>query len=46
MLSICGYIVNEKRLDLINKFLDEKNATRVDLNLLLQALTYLKELEL
>ncbi len=34
------------RIDQLNQFLDEKNAQRVDLPLLLLTLTHLKELEL
>ena len=42
----CGYNLPDSRIEELNKFLDGKKATRLDLPLLLSALTYLKELEL
>ena len=38
--------MEDKRIDQLNIFLDEKAAHKVDLPLLLMTLTYLKELEL
>jgi hypothetical protein len=38
--------LSDQRIDQLNHFLDEKNAMKVDLPLLLMTLTYLKELEL
>jgi hypothetical protein len=46
LFLVCGYNVTENRLEQINKFLDDKSSVKVDLPMLLQALTYLKELEL
>ena len=42
----CGYNLTDQRIEQLNNFLDEKNAQKVDLPLLLMTLTYLKELEL
>ena len=42
----CGYYLDDKRLNQLNEFLDEKKASKIDLNTLLLVLTQLKELEL
>jgi Ca2+-binding EF-hand superfamily protein len=42
----CGYYLDQEKIAELNKFLDEKNAQRIDLPGLLSVLTYLKELEL
>ncbi len=42
----CGYNLEDAKVAQLNKFLDDKSAVKVDLPMLLQALTYLKELEL
>lgn len=42
----CGYNLEDGRIAQLNEFLDEKKATRIDLNTLLMVLTELKELEL
>ena len=46
VLNTCGYNLSEQRVAQLNEFLNDKNAQRIDLNLLLQALTHLKTLEL
>ena len=42
----CGYYLDDKRITQLNEFLDEKKASKIDLNTLLLVLTQLKELEL
>ena len=42
----CGYHLTDQRIEQLNQFLDEKQADKVDLPLLLMTLTHLKELEL
>ncbi len=46
MIIACGYYLDDKRLAQLNEFLDEKRSQRIDMNTLLNTLTYLKELEL
>ena len=46
MCIACGYYLDQEKIAELNKFLDEKNAQRIDLPGLLGVLTYLKELEL
>ena len=46
LLLACGYYLDDKRLNQLNEFLDEKKASKIDLNTLLLVLTQLKELEL
>ena len=46
LLNACGYYVSEQKIEQLNEFLDRRKATRIDLNQLLNVLTYLKELEL
>ena len=46
LLSACGYHVDNKRIDQLNEYLDDKKATRIDLNIMLSVLTELKELDL
>lgn len=46
MYIACGYYLDQEKIAELNKFLDEKNAQRIDLPGLLGVLTYLKELEL
>jgi hypothetical protein len=38
--------LDDKRIEQLNEFLDEKKAQRIDLNIMLLVLTQLKELEL
>ena len=38
--------MDDKRIEQLNEFLDEKKASRIDLNTMLLVLTQLKELEL
>jgi Ca2+-binding EF-hand superfamily protein len=45
-LIACGYYLDDKRITQLNEFLDEKKASKIDLNTLLLVLTQLKELEL
>tara|TARA_B110000046_G_C12717474_1_gene283149 strand:+ start:53 stop:295 length:243 start_codon:yes stop_codon:yes gene_type:complete len=42
----CGYELPDERIKQLNAYLDEKKATKIDINSFLSALTYLKELEL
>ena len=42
----CGYELPDERIKQLNAYLDEKKATKIDINNFLGALTYLKELEL
>jgi hypothetical protein len=42
----CGYIIDDKRMEQLNEFLDENKASRIDLNTMLTVLTHLKELNL
>ena len=44
--AACGYDVSDDKIQMLNEFLDNKKATRIDLNTLLGVLTYLKELDL
>ena len=46
VLEVCGYNLPDEKIQKLNEFLDEKDATQIDLKLMLKALTYLKELEL
>ena len=46
MSVACGYNLDDKRIEQLNEFLDEKKAQRIDLNTMLLVLTQLKELEL
>ena len=38
--------MSDEKISMLNEFLDNKKATRIDLNTLLGVLTYLKELDL
>lgn len=42
----CGYYLEDSKIEQLNTFLDEKKATRIDLNTMLLVLTHLKEIEL
>lgn len=42
----CGYHLTDDRIEQLNKYLDDKGATIVDLATLQNTLTYLKMLEL
>ena len=42
----CGHKVEPERLELLNEFLDKRNAVRIDKHTLIAVLTYIKELEL
>lgn len=46
LVLACGYHLTDQRIEQLNQFLDEKQADKVDLPLLLMTLTHLKELEL
>ena len=46
MVAACGYYLDEKRLAQLNVHLDEKKVPKIDERVLIQVLTYLKELEL
>ena len=46
MVAACGYYLDEKRLAQLNVYLDEKKVPKIDERVLIQVLTYLKELEL
>lgn len=38
--------MSDDKIQMLNEYLDNKKATRIDLNQLLSVLTYLKELDL
>ena len=42
----CGYGYDDSKILQLNEFLDDKKATKIDLNTMLMILTQLKELEL
>ena len=46
LLTMCGYNISDERLEQLNEFIRSKNADKVDLNMLIAALTHLKQLEL
>lgn len=46
IILACGYDVSDDKIQMLNEFLDNKKATRIDLNNLLSVLTHLKELDL
>ena len=46
LLQMCGYNLPDEKILKLNEFLDNKGATIIDIKIMLQTLTYLKELEL
>ena len=46
MLQQCGYFLSQERVQQIEEFLDEKQATKIDFQTLLQVLTFNRDLEL
>ncbi len=46
VLSTCGYNLPTSRVEELQEFLVERNATKIDLNSILETLKYLKQLEL
>ena len=43
---VCGYYVDDKKISLLNEYLDEKKSVKIDMNTMLMVLTHLKELDL
>lgn len=46
VLEVCGYNLPDEKIKKLNQYLDERGATQIDLKMMLQTLTFLKELEL
>ena len=46
VLSACGYDLSNDRVNELKEFLHERNATKIDLNSLLETLKYLKQIDL
>ena len=42
----CGYHLSDARIRQLNTYLDEKNATKIDIPAIIATLTHLKEIEL
>jgi len=46
VMDACGYVPVEEKLKAIHEYLDEKKIEKIDINVLMLAISYLKDLEL